>query len=62
LLEFFITFAVILFAGFSVTFGVLLKKRTPVHGCHCEPEADSQKTASKCGSCQIIEARHESND
>ena len=57
MLEFFITFAVILFAGFSVTMGVLLGKRSPGQGCHCEAEPGSQMKASKCGSCQIIDAR-----
>ncbi|MEE9531331.1 MAG: hypothetical protein V3W52_10080, partial [Syntrophobacteria bacterium] len=49
-----------LFAGFSLTFGVLLGKRTPVHSCHREPKGHRKETASKCGSCQVIDARHES--
>ncbi len=57
MLEFFITFAVILFAGFSVTLGILLGRRTPEQGCHCEVETGHQMTATKCGSCQIIDAR-----
>ena len=59
MLELLITFAIILFAGFSVTFGVFLGKRTPVHSCHGEVEAGRQVTASKCESCQVIDARNE---
>ncbi len=57
MLEIIIAFAVIVFAGLSVSLGVLLGRRTPEQGCHCEIETGSQQTASKCGSCQIIDAR-----
>ena len=51
LLEVLITFAVILFAGFSVTFGVLIGRRKPGHGCHAEFDAAGKVQLSKCESC-----------
>ncbi|WP_096894057.1 hypothetical protein [Candidatus Scalindua japonica] len=60
LLELLITFVIILFAGFSVTFGVLLRKQTHVHSCHCEPGSDRKETLAKCDSCEVIDASYES--
>ena len=51
MLEVLITFAVILFAGFSVTFGVLIGRRKPGHGCHAEVDAAGKVQLSKCESC-----------
>ncbi len=52
--------ALFLFAGFSVTFGVLLGKRTPVHSCHCEPGSYRKETLTNCDSCEVTDASYES--
>ena len=60
MLELLITFAVILFTGFSLTFGVLLGKRTPVHSCQSEPGSHRKETLTSCDSCEVIDASYES--
>ena len=59
MLELLITFAIILFAGFSVTCGVLLGKRTPVHSCHSEPGSHRKETLTSCDSCEVIDDSYE---
>jgi hypothetical protein len=59
MLEVLITFAVILFAGISVTLGVRRGQRTPQRSCHGEPQADAEEAPAKCQACGAIGSCHE---
>ncbi|MDJ0912380.1 MAG: hypothetical protein QNI95_02365 [Desulfobacterales bacterium] len=55
LLELIITFAVMLFTAFSVTFGILIGRRTPGHTCHSahgEAQDDREEIFATCGACR----------
>ena len=64
MLEFGITFLIMLFAGFSVTIGVLMGRRTSVHTCHGgqhpEVHAENEAMVSGCESCAAINDCRES--